>query len=78
MNQEGDDVSEPVEIPLNSLSGELLDAIMDEFIHREGTDYGEVDLSLQSKRSQLRAELERGRAVIVFDPVTESTTIMPR
>ena len=69
--------SDPIDIPIDRLSVELLEAVMDEFINREGTDYGEYDLSLRDKRARLRKALEQGRARIVFDPVTASTTVMP-
>jgi uncharacterized protein YheU (UPF0270 family) len=42
---------------------------------REGTDYGEREFSLEQKVAQVRAQLERGRARIVFDPESNSVTI---
>lgn len=42
---------------------------------REGTDYGERELPLEQKVAQVRAQLERGQARIVFDPDSSSVTI---
>jgi len=42
---------------------------------REGTDYGEREFSLQQKVAQVREQLERGLARILFDPDTETVTI---
>ena len=42
---------------------------------REGTDYGEREVSLAEKVAQVRVELERGRARIVFDPESNSVTL---
>ncbi len=42
---------------------------------REGTDYGAREYSLEQKVAQVRAQLERGRARILFDPETGTVTI---
>lgn len=71
-------VSDPVEIPLERLREEVLVAIIDDFVLREGTDYGHADIDIDTKRRQVRAQLEAGDAVITFDPDTESCTIIVR
>jgi uncharacterized protein YheU (UPF0270 family) len=67
-----------VEIPLERLTHEALLGIVDDFILREGTDYGHADVPLDTKRAQVLARLHAGHAVIVFDPRTESCTILMR
>jgi len=42
---------------------------------REGTDYGAREHSLEQKVAQVRAQLEHGRARILFDPETNTVTI---
>lgn len=42
---------------------------------REGTDYGEREHSLEQKVAQVRAQLERGQARILFDPETNTVTL---
>jgi uncharacterized protein YheU (UPF0270 family) len=64
-------------IPAAALSPEALAGVIDEFIHREGTDYGHREYTLEEKRSALRRSLESGEAVITFDPGTGTTTIIP-
>ena len=49
-----------MEIPYAQLSKEVLEAVIEEFITREGTDYGEVELSLADKVDQVREQLRRG------------------
>ncbi len=68
----------PVVIPPASLSPEALQGVIEAFIAREGTDYGEIEWSLAQKVAQLREQLRCGEAVIVFDPLTESCSIAPR
>jgi uncharacterized protein len=66
---------DPVEVPYTELSAELLHAVIESFVLREGTDYGEVEFSLQDKVTRVIAQLKKGEASIVFDPDTDSITI---
>lgn len=72
------DEASPVEIPLDRLADDLLTAIIDDFVLREGTDYGHADIALETKRRQVRAQLHAGTAVIMFDPESETCTIVRR
>ena len=45
-----------IEIPPQQLSAEVLDALIEEYITREGTDYGEVEYSLEQKLAQVKAQ----------------------
>ena len=62
-------------IPWSQLAPDTLQAVIESFVLREGTDYGMYDVPLDSKVSQVRKQLERGEAQIVFDPATESVDI---
>jgi uncharacterized protein len=70
--------SDPVEVPWRALSAEALRGVVEAFVLREGTDYGDREYSHEEKVSQLLEGLERGDAKIVFDPVTESVTLLAR
>jgi uncharacterized protein YheU (UPF0270 family) len=67
--------SEGVAVPWSQLAPETLQALIESFILREGTDYGLYEVPLASKVAQVRKQLERGEAQIVFDPVTETVDI---
>jgi uncharacterized protein YheU (UPF0270 family) len=67
--------AQPVVVPYTSLSAETLRAVIESFILREGTDYGEIELTLDQKVARLLVQLQSGRAQIVFDPVLESVGI---
>lgn len=60
------------------LSVEALQGVIEEFITREGTDYGVGEWSLADKVKQVRAQLHTGNARIVFDVGAETCTIMTR
>jgi uncharacterized protein len=63
-------------IPATALSTEALVGVIDDYIVREGTDYGHRDYSLDAKRAQVRGQLERGDVVITFDRRTGTTSIV--
>lgn len=63
-------------IPYKNLSQDALLGLIEEFVSREGTDYGEEDLSLEQKVAQVKHLLETGRAIIVFDEESETSSIL--
>lgn len=65
-------------IPHQQVSADALNGLMEEFITREGTDYGFEETSLERKVEQVRGQIERGEVVIVFDPATETVSLLPR
>jgi uncharacterized protein YheU (UPF0270 family) len=73
-----EEIPEPVEVPYGELSADLLNAVIESFILREGTDYGEKELSLEDKVARVIGQLKRGEAKIIFDPESESVTIVVR
>ena len=64
-----------MEIPHRELSEEALRGVVESFVLREGTDYGPRDYSLEEKIAAVIRQLDRGEAVIVFDPDTETVSI---
>ncbi len=68
--------SEPIEIPYSALSEEALRGVVEQFVLREGTDYGTHVYSLDEKVEQVLAQLRDGRAQIVFDPTTETIDVV--
>jgi uncharacterized protein YheU (UPF0270 family) len=67
-----------IEIPLERLSPDLLSAIIEEFIQREGTDYGVSEVSLEDKVQQVKRQMEQGDVIITFDSETESCNLLTR
>jgi uncharacterized protein YheU (UPF0270 family) len=71
-------VNEPILIPIERLSVDALEGLIDEFVTREGTDYGLETHSFDSKRMAVRKQLESGDVVIVFDVESESCNLIRR
>ncbi len=65
-------------IPVNRLSQEALQGVIEEFISRDGTDYGEVEVSMETKFRQAKYKLESGLAILIFDDEAETTNIFSR
>ena len=65
-----------IEIPWQELSSDALDGIISSVIDREGTDYGESEVSFESKKAQLMLQLKQGRAIIVFDEEQQSCNLL--
>lgn len=63
-------------IPYQELSAGALRGVLESFVLREGTDYGEREVSLDQKVAQVLHQLERGEAQVVFDPTFESIDIV--
>ena len=66
----------PVEVPHAELSPEALRGVVEAFVLREGTDYGEREVPHEQKVAQVLRQLERGEARILFDPATGSVDIV--
>ena len=62
-------------IPIDKLSPEALQGIIEEFISRDGTDYGEIEAPPDTKFKQVKSKLETGGAILLFDDETETTNI---
>jgi uncharacterized protein len=68
----------PIVVPHSELSPDALRGVIESFVLREGTDYGASDVPFETKVMQVRRQLERREAEIVFDPTTESVGIVVR
>jgi uncharacterized protein len=74
------DVDDPSDtliiVPPEELSHEVLDGLMLEFVTRDGTDYGEHELSLNVKVIRLRKQVLAKDVLIVFHVPTEQVTLV--
>ena len=68
--------AEPVVIAHGELSADALRGVIESFVLREGTDYGEREVALEQKVAHVLRQLERGEARIIFDPSSGSIDIV--
>lgn len=64
-------------IPIKEIAPDTLTNIIEAFVLREGTDYGEIEQNMESKIQQVRLQLEAGDAVIVYSELHETVNILP-
>ena len=67
-----------IEVPAANLAPETLRAIIESFIVREGTDYGDAEYSLDNKVNQVRRQLDRGEVLLMWDEVLESCNLITK
>jgi uncharacterized protein YheU (UPF0270 family) len=63
-------------IPIQQLDPETLQNLLEEYATRDGTDYGEREVSLEGKVANLRRQLQSGEVVIWFEPGEESVNLV--
>ena len=76
VNGVNEEQQEPVAIPPEQLSAQALRGVIEAFVLREGTDYGEREFSLEQKMAHVAAQIEAGEAQIWFDPNSNSIDIV--
>lgn len=67
-----------MEIPLEQLNAATVDGLIEEFVTRDGTDYGAEEVELAQKKADVARLLRSGEVVIVFDPASETSSIVTR
>lgn len=67
-----------VEVPYDQLAPETLRKVIEDLVTRDGTDYGDVEKTLEQKSAALLRLLESGAAKLVVDLATESIGLMTK
>ncbi|EMH4164652.1 YheU family protein [Pluralibacter gergoviae] len=65
-------------IPWQDVDPETLHNLIESFVLREGTDYGEHERSLDDKVADVKLQLKNGEALLVWSELHETVNIMPR
>lgn len=66
-----------MEVPYSSLQADTLRRVVEEFVTRAGTDYGERERTLEEKIANVMRQLEHGEAKLVFDLETNAVNVVP-
>jgi uncharacterized protein YheU (UPF0270 family) len=70
-------MAEFVAVPLRRLQGDVLQALLEDFASRDGTDYGEREYTLEQKATALHTQLEKGELQILYDADSEQWDLVP-
>lgn len=65
-----------MEIPYQRLTSEVLDALVEDFLTRQGGDSGDPDFDLAEQSVKVRSMLEKGRVKIVYDEEKDLCSIV--
>ncbi len=63
-------------IPLEAISAEALEGLIEEFVTRDGTDYGVEETSLSQRVEQIKRLLKAKEVVILFNEATEDVNLV--
>lgn len=66
-----------MQIPWQQVDSETLTTLIEMFVLREGTDYGDEEKSLEEKVEDVRRQLAAGEAVLVWSELHETVNILP-
>lgn len=65
----------PLVIPYQELNPDTLHAMVEDFVTRDGTDYGELETPIAQRIDLVLRQLRAGKAFILYDAEAASFTI---
>ena len=65
-------------IPFEKLTAEALDGLIEEFILREGTDYGTTTYTTDQKKERVHKQIKNKNVVVVYDSNTEACSLLKK
>lgn len=68
---------EGVEVPYEQLDPETLQNLIQDFVTRDGTNWGDVDDAVARKVAQVMRQLRNRKAMVVFDLTSQTANIVP-
>jgi uncharacterized protein YheU (UPF0270 family) len=67
-----------MQIPHRTLSPDALQSIIEDFVTRDGTDYGEAEIPLATKVAQVKKLLDTGACFIIYDAELATVDIVAK
>lgn len=65
-------------IPYTDIAEDTLNNLIEYYVLREGTDYGEHEITMAEKVAAVKRQLKSGETVIVYSELHESINLMPK
>ena len=72
----GDSQEEGVEIPYEQINPETLEHMIQEFVTRDGADWGDAGCTLEDKVGQVFGQLRARKIKVVFDLRAQAANIV--
>jgi len=77
-NNQTDHQEEGVEVPYLDINPETLRNMIEEFVTRDGADWGDAGGSMEDKIKQVLRQFEAGKIKVVFDLTSQSANIVSK
>ena len=77
-NHQTDHQEEGVEIPYQDINPGTLRNMIEEFVSRDGSDWGDAGGSMEDKIKQVLRQFESGKIKVVFDLTSQSANIVSK
>lgn len=65
-------------IPWQQLNTETLQRLIESYVLREGTDYGDEEVSLADKANAVLQQIQQGQVLILYSELHESVDLLTR
>lgn len=65
-------------IPIEQLESDTLYNLVEAYVLREGTDYGEIEIGVEQKVQQVIQQLKSGEAVLLYSELHETVNILSK
>ncbi len=65
-------------IPWQQLNSETLQRLIESYVLREGTDYGDEEVSLADKAKAVLQQIQQGQVLILYSELHESVDLLTR
>ena len=69
---------EGIEVPYLDINPETLRNMIEEFVSRDGSDWGDTGGSMEDKIKQVLRQFESGKIKVVFDLTSQSANIVSK
>ncbi|MGY8870838.1 MAG: YheU family protein [Pseudomonadales bacterium] len=63
-------------VPIESISAQALEGLIEEFVTRDGTDYGYDETPLASRVEQIKKKLKNKEIVVLFNEATDEVNLV--
>ena len=77
-NNQTDHQEEGIEVPYLDINPETLRNMVEEFVSRDGSDWGDTGGSMEDKIKQVLRQFESGKIKVVFDLTSQSANIVSK
>ena len=78
INHQTDHQEEGIEVPYKDINPETLRNMIEEFVSRDGSDWGDTGGSMEDKIKQVLRQFESGKIKVVFDLTSQSANIVSK